>query len=162
MKGSQAKKLKDQRKEDHLAPTKIEDYHKPISAPARRENLSHKEAQDKADVYSRVMNKKDRFFRIQKLKGKHKFDADKLNDNRLKQDVNYKAREHSDLPQHLKDDRDWQDQNKRNQEVKKWKEEYDKDGLKKTYTSKHGKVGKSHAFNHVHNQYRNKGMDKDR
>ncbi len=165
MKGDN-KKAKDH-KIDHLAPTQINEQ-KPISAPAQIKGLSHKEIEDKLEVYSKVGDKMDRFFTFQKSKEKFKADRQKANDNRIKQDVHYSDGERRGLQQSrhdvIKDDRDWKDQNDRDELMKKSKEEYDKDGLKKNFKLKHKELGKRHAFNHAHNQYRSKdkGMEKDK
>lgn len=149
MKGSEAKKLKGQDKDSHLAPTKIDDYYNPIKATERTHNLSDKEVQDKLNVLSRASNRTDRFFAIQKLIEKHKSEVGKLNDNRIKQDINYASGQRKGLQQvrHeiIKEDRVWLDQDKNNKVLKIGKEEYDKNGLKKTFS--HEKMGMRHDFN---------------
>ncbi len=149
MKGSEAKKPKGQDKENHLAPSKIEDYYNPVKATERKHNLSDKEVQDKLHVYSRASNRTDRFFAIQKLIEKHKSEVGKLNDNRIKQDLNYASGQRLGLQQTrhelIKEDRGWADQEKNNRVLKEGKEEYDKNGLKKTFS--HEKLGMRHDFN---------------
>ncbi|GEM_PF-4814513 len=167
MKGA-TNKRKDQN-HDHLEPTNPEDQ-KPVTAPADIKGLSDKEIQDKAEVYSRVGGKMERFFTFQKNIQKFKADRQKANDNRIKQDVYYAKGERAGLQQSphevIKDDRNWMDQKKRDQFMSEQKKEYDKEGLKKDFARQHKKLGKRHVFNHAHNKYRNKdmdkGMDKDR
>ena len=172
MKGAK-KKLKDH-EIDHLAPVKPENYHKPITASAQTKGLSDKEAQDKTEVYSRIGGKMDRFIAFQKNKQKFKEERQKANDNRVKQDVHYAKGERTGLQQSphevIKNDRDWKDQQERDQLMKQQKKEYDKNGMKKDFAKEHKKLGKRHVFNHAHNKYRDKGksagkdkgMDKDR
>lgn len=163
MKGEAKKKLKDHDSYDHLAPTKMED-HKPITAPEKTDNLSNREVQDKLDVYSRIGNKMERYFSFQKSKEQFKAHMDKLNDNYLKQDIYLSKTRHFGLdhsnPQIIKDDRDWKDQDMRNRFMSEQKNEYDKDGLKKSFEDRHKKLGLNHNFNHAKNK--DKGMDKDR
>ena len=169
MKGSNKKKLKDH----PLAPMKIEEYHKPITAPAQTKGLSDKEVQDKLEVYSRIGNKMDRFFAFQKSKQKFKEERQRTNDNYNKQDVHYAPGKRAGLeqspPEVHKNDRDWKDQQTRDKFMEREKNEYEKNGMKKDFEKEHKKIGKSHAFNHAHNKYRSKdkgekdkGMDKER
>ena len=166
MKGSEKKSQKDQEKADHLEATNIEDYHNPVSAPEGKENLSDKEVQDKLNVYSHATGSWERYVKIQLLKAKYKGKMDKLNDNRIKQDIHFGAGERLGLPQShheaIKNDRDWMDQKARDEVIKEGKEEYDEEGLKKTFSAEIKELGKRHDFNHAHNQHRNKDIDMDR
>ena len=138
MKGSEAKKPKGQDKENYLEPDRIEDYYTPITATERKDNLSSKDVQDKLHVYSRAVNDMVQYFAIQKLIKEREREIHTLNDNRIKQDINYAAGERLRLQQAshevIKEDRNWIEQDKNHDVLKEGKEKYDKNGLKKTFT----------------------------
>lgn len=158
MEGSNAKKRKEYGK-DPLLPTDGQ-YHKPVSAPAQRTNLSNREVQDKLDVYAKASNKMDRHFAYQRIKAKHRQHIKKLTHDHSKQDLYYADGEQYRLqqspPEVHKDDRHYANQNFNNEIVKEAKKEQSRDGLRNRFRQE--KLGMRHSFNHS----KSKGMDMDR
>ena len=76
MEGSNGKKWKEYGI-DPLLPTDGQ-YHKPVTAPTQRTNLSNKEVQDKIEVYARASKKMERHFALQRIKDRHKQHIQKL------------------------------------------------------------------------------------
>ena len=158
MEGSNGKKWKEYGI-DPLLPTDGQ-YHKPVTAPTQRTNLSNKEVQDKIEVYARASKKMERHFALQRIKDRHKQHIQKLNQNHLKQDLYYGSGERFRLLQSPhevhKDDRHYANQEYNNEIIKEANREKSKDGLSKQF--KHEKLGMRHSFNH----FKNKGSDRER
>ncbi|MFY0601668.1 MAG: hypothetical protein JXR03_18485 [Cyclobacteriaceae bacterium] len=85
-------------KEDHLAPTKIEEP-KPVSAPERTENLSEAELENKFQVHEHVTNQMYVRSTVASIKEKYRDEQQRRTEIRTKVGINYAMGERAGLPQ---------------------------------------------------------------
>ena len=76
-------------KEEHLEPTKIETDKTAEKDTYENPDLSHDEMEERMDLYSRIGDRSDQFFDVQRILQKYRKELDDRKDNRLKADVHY-------------------------------------------------------------------------
>ncbi len=154
----------DQKKEDHLAPTKIQQDNKPDKDQGKDANLTHRELESRLDLYSRIGGQKDQYFKVQAIKQKYGKEVKEIEARRTKADIYYSHGIRRGLPHAhhdtIKYDREQTDQKLRNKITQEAKSYYSKNNsLSKSFQdSKVPKEGVKQVFDKA----RDKGTDRER
>ncbi|MFY0689080.1 MAG: hypothetical protein JXQ90_18055 [Cyclobacteriaceae bacterium] len=84
-------------KEDHLAPTKIEE-HKPVKGSEKSSGLSHAELENQFELHKRIGHLMEGQHVVQDIKARYQSEVVKIDALRTKEDINYSMGVRSDLP----------------------------------------------------------------
>ena len=153
-----------QKKEDHLAPTGIEQNNNPANDHEPGANLTHGELQHRLDLYSRIGGNMDQYFKVQAIKQKYLEEIKEKEASRSKSDVHYGQGIRSGLPhmrhEAIKEMRDRSDQPFRDEVAKEAKSYYSENNSLSKYF-KENKPDKG-VTRSMFIKTKNKGIDRER
>ena len=164
MKDSKQKQpVKDQQKQDHLSPTKIEKS-KPVKGPEKSKNLTHGEVQNRLEVYGRIGDLMHQHNVVQDVKERYQNEISKVGAVRTQADINYSMGIRSGLPhasyETLRSAREMEDQNFRDGVTKEAKARYqEKENLTKRFREQQPSPK---DLKQEYQKAKNKGMDRER
>ena len=130
-----------QEKEDHLAPTRIEQDNKPDKDQSKGANLTHGELQNRLDLYSRIGGQMDQYFKGQTIIKRYREQIKEIEANRSKADIHYGQGIRAGLPHThhdiIKDTRERSDQLLRDDVASKAKSYYSENNSLSKYFREH-------------------------
>lgn len=153
-----------QDKEDHLAPTSIEQDNKPDKDQSKGANLTHGGLQNRLDLYSRIGENMDQYFKVQTIIERYREQIKEIEANRSKADIYYGQGIRAGLPHThhdiIKDTRERSDQLLRDDVASKAKSYYSENNSLSKYFREHQPPREE--LRQTFEKMKDKGIDRER